>query len=116
MIPAMGKNRADSYTPIHETGLYYLQSRYYNPTWGRFINADALVSTGQGILGNNMFAYCLNNPANFLDSEGSSAICVTNGDRNPLMIGHIGLGGGGGGTLRLIAGYLYFNNLWGDRI
>jgi hypothetical protein len=28
--------------------LYYLQSRYYNPTWGRFINADALVSTGQG--------------------------------------------------------------------
>ena len=23
-----------------ETGLYYLQSRYYNPTWGRFINAD----------------------------------------------------------------------------
>ena len=48
MIPAMGKNRADSYTPIHETGLYYLQSRYYNPTWDRFINADALVSTGQG--------------------------------------------------------------------
>ena len=44
-----------------------------------------------------MFAYCLNNPANFLDSEGSSAICVTNGDRNPLLIGHIGLGGGGGG-------------------
>jgi hypothetical protein len=77
--------------------LYYLQSRYYNPTWGRFINADALVSTGQGILGNNMFVYCLNNPVNFLDSEGSSAICVTNGDRNPLMIGHIGLGGGGAG-------------------
>ena len=30
---------------------------------GRFINADAYTSTGQGILGNNMFAYCLNNPA-----------------------------------------------------
>ena len=27
-----------------ETGLYYLQSRYYNPTWGRFINADNQVS------------------------------------------------------------------------
>jgi len=24
-----------------ETGLYYLQSRYYNPEWGRFINADS---------------------------------------------------------------------------
>ena len=27
-----------------ETGLYYLQSRYYNPQWGRFINADAVIS------------------------------------------------------------------------
>ncbi len=23
-----------------ETGFYYLQSRYYTPCWGRFINAD----------------------------------------------------------------------------
>ena len=43
-----------------ETDLSYLQSRYYDPAVGRFINADALVSTGQGLLGNNMFAYCLN--------------------------------------------------------
>ena len=47
-----------------ETGLYYLQSRYYDPETGRFINADEFVSTGQGILGNNMFAYCGNNPVN----------------------------------------------------
>ena len=40
---------------------------------GRFINADALVSTGQGLLGNNMFAYCGNNPVNLLDSGG--ALC-----------------------------------------
>ena len=53
-----------------ETGLYYLQSRYYNPTTGRFLNADILVSTGQGLLGNNMFAYCLNNPANYSDPSG----------------------------------------------
>ena len=32
-----------------ETGLYYLQSRYYNPGWGRFINADAYLSAGGGI-------------------------------------------------------------------
>ena len=24
----------------YETGFYYLQSRYYNPEWGRFLNAD----------------------------------------------------------------------------
>ena len=53
-----------------ETGLYYLQSRYYNPQMGRFICADSLVSTGQGILGNNMFAYCGNNPVLFCDPAG----------------------------------------------
>ena len=53
-----------------ETGLYYLQSRYYNPEWGRFINADGYTSTGQGILGNNMFAYCGNNPVNYTDPTG----------------------------------------------
>jgi len=53
-----------------ETGLYYLQSRYYDPEIGRFINADGLVSTGQGVLGNNMFAYCENNWVNFSDPSG----------------------------------------------
>ena len=53
-----------------ETTLYYLQSRYYDPSIGRFINADAFASTGQGILGNNMFAYCNNNPVMFADESG----------------------------------------------
>ena len=37
---------------------------------GRFINADAYTSTGQGLVGNNMFAYCNNNPVNHYDSNG----------------------------------------------
>ncbi len=53
-----------------ETGFYYLQSRYYDPTICRFINADSYVSTGQGIIGCNMFAYCGNNPANYQDNGG----------------------------------------------
>ena len=53
-----------------ETGLYYLQSRYYDPEAGRFINADAFASTGQGILAANMFAYCWNNPVNHVDYDG----------------------------------------------
>ena len=48
-----------------------MQSRYYDPQVGRFINADALVSTGQGILGNNMFAYCRNNPVRRIDISGA---------------------------------------------
>ena len=60
-----------------ETGLYYLQSRYYNPTWGRFINADAYASTGQGIIGNNMFAYCGNNPVIRHDPTGQFGLTAT---------------------------------------
>jgi RHS repeat-associated protein len=53
-----------------ETNLYYCQSRYYDPSIGRFISADALMSTGQGVLGYNMYAYCLNNPASMSDPSG----------------------------------------------
>ena len=54
-----------------ETGFYYLNSRYYNPNWGRFINADGYVSTGTGLLGHNMFAYCNNNPILLVDPDGN---------------------------------------------
>ena len=41
-----------------ETSLYYLQTRYYDPEVGRFINADAFASTDiSGVLSANMFAY-----------------------------------------------------------
>ena len=57
-----------------ETGLYYLQSRYYNPTWGRFINADdtalLLSSPGKAHWDKNVFAYCDNNPLNRVDEDG----------------------------------------------
>ena len=62
--------RYRSYYYDNESGLYYLKSRYYNPEIGRFINADGYVSTGQGILSHNMFAYCNNNPVMYEDSNG----------------------------------------------
>ncbi len=52
------------------TATYYCQSRYYDPAIGRFLNADTYPATGQGLTGNNMFAYCGNNPVNRLDDEG----------------------------------------------
>ena len=52
-----------------ETGLYYVSSRYYDPEIGRWINVDSLLNQ-ESVLGNNMFAYCLNNPANMADTTG----------------------------------------------
>ena len=53
-----------------ETGLYYLATRYYDPEVCRFIFADVYMSTGQGVLGGNMWAYCGNNPVNRYDIDG----------------------------------------------
>ena len=73
-----GASTAARYNPLRyrgyyydiETGFYLTGARYYDPEIGRFINADGYVSTGQGVLGNNMFAYCGNNPVNRADSTG----------------------------------------------
>ena len=53
-----------------ETGFYYLQSRYYDPEIGRFINADGLLA-GADTTNLNLFAYCGNNPVNRADDGGS---------------------------------------------
>ena len=68
--------RYRSYYYDNETGFYYLISRYYDPETCRFLNADGLLSTGQGILGYNMYAYCMNNPANRIDSNGDWSILL----------------------------------------
>ena len=68
-----------------ETGFYYVSSRYYDPEVGRYLNADGYVSTGQGILGNNMFAYCGNNPVNNCDPSGQFFISA-------LLVGGLVLG------------------------
>lgn len=62
-----------------DTTMYYLQTRYYDPTTGRFINADdtAYVDTNSGTpLSTNMFAYCENNHINDVDSCGQC--CFSN--------------------------------------
>ena len=54
-----------------DTSLYYLQSRYYNPAWGRFLNADGYLNANGDILGYNFFSYCSNNPITYMDSIGT---------------------------------------------
>ena len=62
-----------------EIGLYYLQSRYYDATVGRFINGDEIVFStmlSDCLLANNLFAYAYNNPAINLDSNGYNTVAA----------------------------------------
>ena len=75
-----------------ETGFYYLQSRYYDPEIGRFINADSYASTdATGLLSTNMFAYCENDPVNGSDPNGEWI--------------HIAIGSAMGAVTSIITGY-----------
>ena len=56
-LGALNPFRYRGYIFDQETGWYYCRSRYYDPTFSRFLSADALLSTGQGVLGYNMYAY-----------------------------------------------------------
>ena len=66
--------RYRGYVYDEETGLYYLQSFYYNPGMGRFINADGEVGKKGDIVGHNLFAYCINNPMNRTDASGQRSV------------------------------------------
>jgi RHS repeat-associated protein len=54
-----------------ETGLYYLQSRYYDADMRRFVNADFQLNPE--VMGKNLFSYCENNPIVNEDSLGTKS-------------------------------------------
>ena len=56
-----------------ETNLYYLQTRYYNPSWCRFISPDeydVVLVTPDQLTDKNLYAYCDNNPITREDDDG----------------------------------------------
>ena len=68
--------RYRGYVYDSETGLYYLQSRYYDPETGRFLNADDVDFIGYSgeVLSYNAFAYCENNAVDRVDSSGNAFV------------------------------------------
>lgn len=99
--------RYRSYYYDNETKLYYLNSRYYNPLWGRFINADAVINPDNNIIGHNLYTYVYNNIVNKTDFTGESAIAIGGA-------GALGIGTGGWGFLAILgiaAAAMLVNNL-----
>ena len=75
-IGAINPYRYKSYYYDAETGLYYLQSRYYDAQVQRFVSPDMpeLLGTSSGIYAYNLYAYCENDPVNLFDSVGYFSI------------------------------------------
>ena len=69
--------RYRSYYYDEEIGLYYLNSRYYNPEWGRFINADGLINF-QNVVNYNLYLYTENNYVVFNDYNGNIYTSILN--------------------------------------
>ena len=63
-----------------ETGLYYLQTRYYDPKVRRFLNADdasVLTKDPEQLTEKNLYAYCDDNPVMYRDDAGMFVITAT---------------------------------------
>ena len=50
---------------------------------GRFLNEDSLISSDQSVLGNNLFAYCLNNPVSRNDNRGTTSVDIFDNELDP---------------------------------
>ena len=62
--------RYRSYYYDEETNLYYLNSRYYNPEWGRFVTSDIELLANQDIISANLYQYVSNNSVVNYDKSG----------------------------------------------
>lgn len=67
-----------------ETDLYYLQTRYYDPTTGRFVTIDGIeYADPETLNGLNLYAYCGNNPVMNVDPTGTVFWLI------PILIGAV---------------------------
>ncbi len=86
-----------------ELEMYYLQSRYYDPAVGRFLNADIVFDYDAGFPGYNLFVYCGNEPILRIDCSGTDStkgddLDIADDQMENLEGGQGFFGGGSGGS------------------
>ena len=73
-VGSLNPFRYRGYYMVSCIGLYYLTTRFYDYTTGRFLNADVPsvgMESGFNIPeGCNLYSYCLNNPISYVDPTG----------------------------------------------
>ena len=108
-LGAANSLRYRGYVYDTETGLYYLSSRYYNPAWGRFVNADTaavvVASPDKANWDKNLFAYCDNNPISRKDDGGEFWHLVV-GAAIGGIIGAVSAAASGGDAIDMAIGFL----------
>jgi len=60
-----------------ETGLSYMQGRYYSPVLGRFMSTDPAPSATDNDRAFNRYAYANNNPYRYIDPDGRDAVLLS---------------------------------------
>lgn len=70
-IAVLNPFRYRSYYYDNVNKMYNCNTRYYDPMLCRFLSPDCYVNQDQGIIGMNIYAYCNNNPVNFIDPNGT---------------------------------------------
>ena len=77
-IGAINPFRYRGYYFDTESGLYYLQSRYYDPEIGQFISMDTPDYLAPETIGGvDLYAYCGYNPVMYVDPSGHLAISMS---------------------------------------
>jgi RHS repeat-associated protein len=64
-----------------DSGLVYMQARYYDPVVGRFLAADPITPSGGDLYGFGRYIYVNNNPVNHVDPNGECLedLCIVEG-------------------------------------
>jgi len=84
--------RYSGYQYDEETGLYYLNSRMYDPTTARFLQEDTYTGDRRDPLSLNLYTYCHNNPVTYDDPNGKWVHIVAGGLFGALIGGAVDIG------------------------